>query len=113
MTGNAAKKKWTVPDTYVIVFMIMLLAAFMTFVVPAGKYDVIAGTKNIDPTSYHTVEQTPISLMGSLSSVPQGMKRCMNISIFTMFIWGYFGVISDTGSIDRTMGRMVKKAGSK
>lgn len=33
-------KKWQMPDTYVIIFFIVVLAALMTYVLPMGKFDI-------------------------------------------------------------------------
>lgn len=35
------QKVWNMPDTYVIIFFVVLLAALLTYVIPLGKYDVL------------------------------------------------------------------------
>lgn len=102
-----------VPDTYVIVFMIMILAAILTYIIPAGQYSTFEGTTAIAPNSFHTVEQNPTTLMDFLESVPKGMKQGMSIIVFTILIGGYFGVVNDTGAIDRVIGALVRKTGDK
>jgi uncharacterized ion transporter superfamily protein YfcC len=37
---EARIKKWQMPDTYVIIFFIVLIAALMTYVLPMGKFDI-------------------------------------------------------------------------
>jgi uncharacterized ion transporter superfamily protein YfcC len=34
------QKAWKVPDTYVIIFLVVVLAALLTYVIPTGKFDI-------------------------------------------------------------------------
>ncbi len=47
---EARIKKWQMPDTYVIIFFIVLLAALMTYVLPMGKFDISYEAIAIDNT---------------------------------------------------------------
>lgn len=38
MTETPLKRKFTMPDTYVIIFFIVLICWLLTFIIPAGKY---------------------------------------------------------------------------
>ncbi len=42
------KRKWEMPDTYVIIFFIVVLAALMTYLVPVGHFDVLYEAKSAD-----------------------------------------------------------------
>ena len=56
------KGKIKVPSTYVLVFGILVLCTILTYIIPAGVFDTIEGSKNIDPNSFHFVENTPIGV---------------------------------------------------
>lgn len=42
----AANKTWQMPDTYVIIFFIVVLAAVLTYVIPTGHFDVLYEVTN-------------------------------------------------------------------
>ena len=56
------KRKLSVPHTYVIIGIILVIVPLMTYVIPAGQYDRVmdeaSGQEIIVTGSYHHVEQT-------------------------------------------------------
>ena len=50
MSNNTNKKKrsWKMPDTYIIIFFVVVLAAILTYVVPQGRYQTEEITYTID-----------------------------------------------------------------
>lgn len=117
MLGMFRDKSIKVPDTYVIVFAMMILAALLTYIVPAGQYDKIVNpiTKvvTVNPSSFKFVAPNTTGIMDFLTSVPIGLKNGATIIFFTLLIGGYFQIISDTGAIDKTIGVMVERAGER
>ena len=41
------KKKFKMPDTYVLIVMLIIIMCLLTHVIPAGQYDVVEGTKMV------------------------------------------------------------------
>lgn len=117
MFGILKGKSIKVPDTYVIVFAMMLVAALLTYIVPAGQYEKIVNplTKviSVNPSSFKFVSANSTGIMDFLTSIPIGLKNGATIIFFTLLIGGYFQIISDTGAIDKTIGVMVERAGEK
>lgn len=117
MLAKKERKSFKVPDTYIIVFVIMILIAILTYVIPAGTYvsykDEVSGNTLVDPESFHFVDRTPVSFMGFLLSVSSGMAKGSSIIFFSFLICGFFRIIIDTGSIDRMIERMIFKFGEK
>lgn len=65
MTANAAAgkpvKKMEVPHTFVIIFVMILLAVLLTWIIPAGMYDFVknaSGRKMVDPATFHYVQSS-------------------------------------------------------
>ena len=60
-----AKKAFKMPHTLVIIFVIILAAVVLTWLIPSGEYvrveDAATGKKLIDPSSFHLVESTPVT----------------------------------------------------
>jgi len=93
------------PHVYVILFIIILIAAALTWVLPANVYDFQLDeegnpTKLIDPDSYHSVERTPIGLWKVLLSVPLGMQEVASIIFFIFIVGGSFNIIQATGAVE-------------
>lgn len=93
------------PHVYVILFVIIVISALLTYVVPANKYDnqVNAdGTTSrlINPESYHAVDRSPVGLFDTLLSVPKGMAEVASIIFFIFIIGGSFNILQATGAIE-------------
>ena len=91
------QKKVRIPHTYVIVFGFILLAAIMTWILPAGEFDrttkITEGGKAqtvIVENSFRTVEQSPQTWQ-VLSSIFNGFVNQANIIVFILLIGGAFG----------------------
>jgi len=107
---NKKKKGFSVPHVYVLLLGLILLCSILTYVIPAGQYDMTTvGTREvIDSTTYHTVESTPVSLMQFLSAVPRGMQESAQIIFFIFIIGGAFAILQETGAIEAGIGRMIR-----
>ncbi|MFR7989423.1 MAG: YfcC family protein [Anaerovoracaceae bacterium] len=105
------KKKRQVPHVYALLIGIVVICAILTYIVPAGSYEMMTlkdGREVVDPNSFQYTEQTPVDLMGVLSSVFRGMLEAADI-IFLIFIFGgCFGVITDTGALEAGLVRVTK-----
>lgn len=59
-----AKKPFELPHGYIILLCVMLLVAALTWIIPAGEYDIVqnpeSGIEEIDPSSFHFVERDVI-----------------------------------------------------
>ena len=62
------------PSAYTILFILIVLVALLTWIIPAGKYDVDADGEPI-PGTYHTVEANPqrivVDSLAQLASTSQ------------------------------------------
>ena len=104
------KRKFSVPHVYVLLLALILLCSVLTYIIPAGQYDMTTiGTREvIDSTTYHTVESTPVTLMQLLSAVPRGMQESAQIIFFIFIIGGAFAILQETGAIEAGIGRLIR-----
>lgn len=111
------KKKFQLPSALVLLFVIIIIAGIATYFVPAGQYDKIqdaaTGRMIADPSTYHNVEQNPVSLFKLFMSVPLGMQQAGSIIFFMLIIGGAMGIMTKTGAIDVGLGAVVKKMAGK
>lgn len=107
------KKKFKVPHTYVIIFSIILIAAVMTYIVPAGQFervkDLETGRTIVDATSYHRIEKNPATIFDILKSIPAGMNITSSIIFAIFIICGSFQIINSTGALTSLIGKTAKK----
>lgn len=101
-----------VPNAFIIVFIMMLIVAGLTYVIPAGKYELLKGTKIIDPNSFHFVASSSIGVWSFINSIFAGMRRSAIIILFTFLVGGYFYVLIATGAIDRFIVMLIRRLGN-
>lgn len=95
----------------------ILLAAVLTWLVPAGEYDrqedeatgrtvVVAGT-------YHAVERTPVGPLGMLLSVPRGLIDAGDVVFLVFLVGGAFAVVDRTGALRAALDGLVRWLGHR
>ena len=109
------KKKWyqKMPHTYVILFCMALLAAVLTWVLPAGSFEraIPEGMSRavIGPGTYAAVESNPITPWALIRAIPEGMIAAGNIIFLIMLSTGCFNIIGKTGALESGVGIVLRK----
>src|SRR5699024_6029133 len=105
------KKIFTMPDAFIIIFGIVLLATIATYIIPAGEYEreTVDGITQAVPNSYTASESNPANLMDLFSSVPVGMVESANIIFLIFIIGGVVALIESTGAIDNSINKLIDK----
>ncbi|WP_057914188.1 YfcC family protein [Peribacillus muralis] len=110
------KKKFNMPHIYVILFIFISLAAIATYFVPAGVYERIPGPEGrltINPDSYQTVEQSPITPVEFMTAIPKGLIAAGEVVFFTFIVGGIFSVLRKTGLIEIGVDRLARRFAMK
>ncbi|MGE4354142.1 MAG: YfcC family protein [Oscillospiraceae bacterium] len=110
------KKKIKFPDTYVFVFAFIVIAAILTYIVPAGVYDTYknsVGKDVVDPSTFHFVAQTPVSLSAFFTAPFDGLQNGSSTIFLILLIGGFFGIINSTGAIDGAFHAAINKLKDK
>ena len=104
------KKRFNVPHVYIILLAIVVACSLLTYIVPAGNYDMVpnaSGRMVVDPDSFEYIDQTPIPFFGMVMSVPEGMAAVAEIIFFIFIVGGSFYVLQATGAIEAGLGRLL------
>lgn len=117
--GQAPRKKFKMPDIYIVLAVFILFVALLTYIIPAGQYErekvvtshgeqvlVVAGT-------YHQIEQHPVGFMDLISAIPDGLKRAAGIVFLTFMVGGCMGLIKRAGLIDMGVHHLSQSVGTK
>ena len=107
--------KLRVPHTFVLLFGLVVVAALLTHVVPAGRYERvdIGGRKVVDPASYATVPPEPAGIGDVFLAYPRGLVTVADLVLYIFIVGGAFGVIAATGAVDAAIGAVVRRGGSR
>lgn len=101
-----------IPHTYVLLFFIIVVAAILTYIIPAGMFErtEIDGRSVIVPGTFKRVEQSPVGLFDVLKSFQLGMIGASDIVFFVFMIGGSVQILRETKAIDAFLIRIVSKA---
>lgn len=89
-------KHFKVPHTFIILFLFILFISILTYIIPAGSYERITsddGRAIVDPNSFHYIDNTPVSLMQFLVSIPQGFVEAGFIIALTLCVGAGVAVV--------------------
>lgn len=118
-TDTIAKKKRSlkIPDTLIILFVMIVLATIATWIVPAGEFDMImnetAGRNVADPTSFHYVEQQPQDFLDMLMAIPTSFIAVANLATMNFMCGAAFYLITVTGAINSGLAAAIKHLDGK
>jgi uncharacterized ion transporter superfamily protein YfcC len=109
-------KKFKMPTAYTLLFLIIVVIAALTWVIPGGHYDMKLdkATEKEIPVSgtYQQLtggEQTPQGIWEVLNAPINGFFDAKDIALFVIVIGGFLGVVMKTGAIDAGISRVIGK----
>lgn len=100
--------KMKVPNTYVIIFALLVLCAVATWLVPGGQY-VRADDGSLQ---YESVEAVPQSWQ-VFSSIYHGFEKQAGIIVFILVVGGVFWLLNATGAVSAGIGRFIARVGKR
>lgn len=111
--------KFKFPSAFTILFILIAVVAALTWIVPAGLYDMAMnealGREAPVPGTYHTVEPTPQGPIAVLLAPIKGLydpfeytANAIDVSVFVLIIGGFLMVVTRTGAIDAGIGGLLK-----
>jgi uncharacterized ion transporter superfamily protein YfcC len=94
-----------IPNTFTIVFFLVIIAAILTWIIPSGEFkrEIISIDGNnqeiVIPNSYHSVDKQ-IQTWQVFSAFFNGFVKTSNIIVFILMIGGAFWILNFTKAID-------------
>jgi uncharacterized ion transporter superfamily protein YfcC len=112
--------KVKLPSVYTILFLLIILVAALTWVVPAGQYEManneLLGKLVPVSGSYHQVESSPQGFKDILLAPIKGFydpvtnqARAIDVALFVLIIGGFFGVVNKTKAIESGIFQITEK----
>ncbi|MDV5138769.1 YfcC family protein [Chimaeribacter arupi] len=117
-------KKFTFPSAYTILFFLIALIAVMTWVIPAGHYNMVMNAdlgKEVPVAgTYQPAAPQPQGAVDVLLAPIDGLYNhktneagAIDVSLFVLIIGGFLGVVGKTGAIDAGIERVMVRLSGK
>lgn len=108
-------RRWEMPDTYVILFIVLLMAVVATYLSPAGTFEreAVDGVQRVIPDTYSQVEKNPAGFMDIFLALQSGMVQSGSLIFLVLFAGGAFEVVERSGAIRGGILRAVNKTKGK
>jgi len=105
-----------VPHTLVLMFIMMIVALVLTWVLPAGSFETVTndhGREVVQPGTFGLTEEAETLPPWSLFTVvPRAMADVQGIIFFVLLIGGSLAVIRQTGAIEAFLGAVLRRFGN-
>lgn len=111
-----SKTGFQMPHNYVVIFSIIILAAILTWVIPAGSYDRVQDEQNytvVVDGSFHYTEATPVGPFELFESMAQGFNEVADIIFFIIFAYAWINILLINGTFNAMVGGIMRSLGDK
>jgi uncharacterized ion transporter superfamily protein YfcC len=108
---TSLKKKLAMPHVYVLLTGIILAAALLTWVLPAGEFDRApnaAGRTVVVAGTYHQVEGHPVGFFSAIQAIYKGMVDAADIIFFIFVSFACINTLIASGAFHGLVAGMLK-----
>ena len=105
--------RFSIPHVLVLILLIILFCCGLTYILPAGLYEVDPQTGLVVPNSFHWVENSPISPWRALVEVTNGVASQGVIFALLFIMGGLIYVVIESGAINNVINYSVYKLQDK
>lgn len=108
--SEVRKFKLKVPNTYLLIFSLLVIIAIMTWIIPGGKYEraVIDGREVVVQNSFKYVDSNPQGFFALFIAPLKGFVEAGLIIGFVLIVGGAFNVLARTQAIDSLINKLAK-----
>ena len=107
------KTGFRVPHTLALMFIMMVVALALTWILPAGEFETVvndSGREVVVPGTYQVLDDAGrLSPTALFTSVPRAMADAQGIIFFVLLIGGALAVIRETGAIEAFLDRVIHR----
>ncbi|WP_404454788.1 YfcC family protein [Oceanobacillus kapialis] len=109
---GSKKRRFAMPDAFVILFGLLLFAAIATYIIPAGSFERETTENDITqviPDSYSETEMNPASIMDVFLAVQQGLIDTSHLVFMVLIIGGTVAVFEYTGAVNSGINALINR----
>ena len=107
-----AKKQFKMPHTFVIIFVIIVSAVVLTWIIPGGEYARYAnekGIKVIDPTKFNYIKNTPVNPLMIPMYIVEAFIKNIDLLLVILFSGGAFHMLTKSEALQTVIAKLAKK----
>ena len=104
------EKKLKFPGTCALLFMIIIVATILTWVIPAGKFDTekIGKITKVIPGTFHYIDRTPQGPWDIFNAVVLGFYKASKLMTMIMFVGAAVYILEKTKTIELAFTRLTQ-----
>jgi len=108
--SNEKKFKFKVPNTYLLIFSLLVVIASLTWIIPGGQYEktIVNGKEVVVQNSFRFVESHPQGIFAIFISPLKGFVEAAMIIGFILIVGGAFNVLAKTDAINSLINKLAK-----
>lgn len=99
------------PHPMVLLLAGVLVAALLTWVLPAGAYqrrlDPVSGRERVVAGTYERAAAAPVGLAAAVLAVPRGIVDGADVIVVILFVGGAFAMLERTGALGRLVAALL------
>lgn len=101
--STKGKQKRKAPPLIVMILFFILAASILTYIIPAGAFDIDPNTKQNIAGTYHHIENTPVSPFRALGMIYDGMNTVGKTINLLLFLGGVIGLFLSLGATEEVL----------
>ena len=105
-------KKVSFPHTFVIIFVMIVIAVGLTWVVPAGTYDFVksaSGRKVVDPATFHYIQSASVNPLLIPLYIIKSFSKRIDLMMVIFMAGSAFHVVTKTGALQAILAKGTKR----
>lgn len=106
------RREFKMPHTFVIIFVIILAAVILTWIVPGGQYMRYAneqGIKVIDPSKFEYIKNTPINPIKIPMYIVKAFAKNVDLLLVILFSGGAFHMLTKSEALQTIIAKLARK----
>lgn len=110
---QAKKKGFTMPHTFVILLVIILFAAALTWIIPSGEYarveDPVSGKKVVDASTFNYVENVHVNIQDIPMLIIKAFSANADLIMLILLSGGAIHMLTASGALQALIAAIVRK----
>jgi uncharacterized ion transporter superfamily protein YfcC len=110
-TANAVKKV-SVPHTFIIIFIMILVAVLLTWLIPAGSYQFVknaAGRKVVDPATFTYVKSAAVNPLLIPLYIMKAFSKRVSLLMVIFMAGSVFHIVTKTGALQALLAKGARR----
>lgn len=108
--AEKVKKKFKMPSSYTVLYIMIAVMAVLTWIIPAGSYqDGVYTAAEANPQGLYDVLMAPVRAMLGTPDNLNPTSAAIDVAFFIIMVGAFIGVITETGALDVGIAAIVKR----